>query len=75
MTAQQGFAKAFGRRLKKILTYKGLSQHDLAMRCGVTDITIHRYCHGENVPSAMAVAQMCEVLDLSADYLLGFMGD
>lgn len=64
----------FSSRLKKALEMKGMNQSELARRTGLTVVTISRYINLYREPTAYALRRMCEVLGVSADYLLGIDG-
>lgn len=62
----------FGKRLARILQEKGMEQKELADIIGVTNKSISAYIRGKADPSLDKFAKIAEVLDVSADYLLGF---
>ncbi len=64
-----------GIRLKQLRERKGLTQDELAEKIGAGTRQIPRYEAGDTVPSANAVSKMAEVLEVSADYLLGLTDD
>ena len=61
----------FGHRLKKVLTERGMMQKELATKTGITELSISRYIHGGRIVSVPILIEICKVLNVSADYLLG----
>ena len=61
----------FGEHLKEIRISKNLTQKQLATLIGSSERGIQRYESGERKPNFDAIIALCNVLDVSADYLLG----
>ena len=61
----------FGKRLEALLQEKSLSQRELSKLCGVSEVTVSRYVHGDRSPTSEILAKISDVLDVSSDYLLG----
>lgn len=55
----------FMRRLKTAAAYRNVTLTDLARHCGVSRQAM------DKMPSSSRLMQMCQKLDVSADYLLG----
>lgn len=49
---------------------KGVSQEDLAFKIGVSRQTISKWEAGQSFPDIEKIEAMCEVFDVSADYLI-----
>lgn len=62
---------SFAKRLRRVLREKDYSQKDIAEACGVSAPTVSYYCNGESSPDILTLARLCEVLGVSADWLLG----
>ena len=62
---------SFGQRLKKVLTERNMMQKELAEKIGVNEMAISRYIHGGRMVSVSILIDICKVLNVSADYLLG----
>lgn len=62
---------SFGDRLRECRAEKGLTQTRLAARLSVTQSTIGKYERGALQPNLEMLVQLCKVLEVSADYLLG----
>ena len=60
-----------GQRLKKVLDDRGMMQKELAAETGINEMTISRYIHGGRIISVPILIEICKVLNISADYLLG----
>ena len=58
-------------RLREALKYTPLSQKEIAAKLGVDPSTVSKYARGCAMPSLDAFASLCEILDVSADEILG----
>ncbi len=65
----------FGTRLKQLRTEKGYTQKELALLLGVSPSTVGMYEQGRREPENAVLAEMCRLLDTTADYLIGFPQD
>ena len=61
----------FGERLRQALNERHMSQHTLASRAMISETSVYFYINKNVMPSAIYLRQICEVLGVSADYLLG----
>jgi transcriptional regulator with XRE-family HTH domain len=61
----------FARRLKDTLEDLGMSQAELARRAFISKVTVSRWANAKGVPCADDLYGICEVLGVSADWLLG----
>ena len=61
----------FGTRLAECRRNKNFTQDELANRLGVTPQALSKWEKGMSSPDISMVCSICEVLDISADYLLG----
>ncbi len=61
----------FGKKLKDILHDKHITQEELARRALISKSTVFMYINYGVLPTADNLKAICEVLDVSADYLLG----
>ena len=61
----------FSDRLVKARWRKGLNQETLADELGINVVSISNYETGKTMPSSFLLKCICEVLDVSADWLLG----
>jgi transcriptional regulator with XRE-family HTH domain len=48
-----------------------MMQKELAEKVGVNEMAISRYIHGGRMVSVSILIDICKVLNVSADYLLG----
>lgn len=62
-------------RLRKLRDEKEISQEYLSKQVGVTQSSIGNYERGEKLPNADTIRKICEVYNVSADYLLGLSGE
>lgn len=62
----------FGERLYRALKLRNMSQAELARRCGYASRRIiTEYVNDRRYPSIGHLYKMCEILNVSSDYLLG----
>lgn len=60
-----------GERIKEARKKKNLSQQQLGDMLGVSKVSICGYENGVRIPTIENFVQLLDILDLSADYLLG----
>lgn len=63
--------KIFGERLKETRLDKHLTQKDLAKMLNVTGNTVHSWETDKQEPSMTMILKICEILDVSLEYLFG----
>lgn len=61
----------FGEKLKKTLNDRSMTQEQLARKALISKSTVFMYINYGVLPTADNLKAICEVLDVSADYLLG----
>jgi transcriptional regulator with XRE-family HTH domain len=61
----------FQERFLVELKGSGLTQKQLAEKLNIDNSNITKWKRGENIPSLEIFYQLCKILDVSADYLLG----
>lgn len=59
------------KRLREAIETSSLSKKELAERLNINPSTISRYLHDDKFPSIETFANLCDVLDVSADDILG----
>lgn len=59
----------FGRRLKKMMRRKHISQDELTERTGITQCMISRYMNGRSIPTFINVDKIARALNCSVDDL------
>ena len=64
---------ALSDRIKTTRELRKLSQQDLADRTGISVRQILRYENGDSDPTAAVLSRIARELEVSADYLLGFV--
>ncbi|HRE48808.1 MAG TPA: helix-turn-helix transcriptional regulator [Aggregatilineales bacterium] len=64
-----------GDRLKEVRQKRGLSQRELALRCGLGEQQIWRYENGETDPAGEIIMRIAKEIEVTADYLLGIVDD
>jgi transcriptional regulator with XRE-family HTH domain len=62
---------SFGERLKELRILKGLSQEAVAERLGVSSQAVSKWEKGKSVPDVTVIPPLTELLEISADELLG----
>jgi transcriptional regulator with XRE-family HTH domain len=65
----------FGERLDLVIRLYGITQRELAERCGITEVTMSRYINNQRVPKASEIIKICRETHISADFLLGLRKD
>lgn len=65
----------FGDKLRALRIEKGITQQELATRIGLRSSSISMYEKNQQYPSVEVLIQLCQVFDVSADYLLGILDD
>ena len=60
-----------GQRLNEALTKRGIKQKELAKMLGIQENAISYFIKGERTPNTVLLTDICGILDISADYLLG----
>lgn len=58
------------KRLVEAIRLSGLSQTALAMKLNVTQSTISHYVKGDILPALDTFANICQILDVDANYIL-----
>ncbi|MCM1438361.1 MAG: helix-turn-helix domain-containing protein [Roseburia sp.] len=61
----------FRERLNEILKENCVSQVMLAKKTGMSQGVVNNYCTGKREPTLDVLIRICEVLEVSSDYLLG----
>lgn len=63
--------KDIGINIKKMVQTRGMSQSDIAERCGITQAMLSRYIHGTSMPSIYIVNTLASVLGCRAIDIIG----
>ena len=58
-------------RLREALKYSHISQKELAKKLGIDPSTVSKYVRGKAMPSLDVFTNLCEILDVSSDEILG----
>ncbi len=59
------------KRLREAIEYGELSQKDIAEKLGINPSTVSKYMRLDKYPSLDTFANLCQILDVSADEILG----
>ncbi len=62
--------KQIQQKLREAIESSSISKKELADKLGVNPSTISRYLHDDKFPSLDTLANLCMILDISADYIL-----
>lgn len=62
-------------RLKELRLEKELTQKELAEKLGITQDSISLWEKGKRIPDTGYIIKLCEIFQISADYLLGRTDD
>ncbi len=71
MDGYAAFVKALGKRVRGMRKEAGMSQRKLAESVGMTQNAILNYEHAWTCMSAWTLLEICKVLGVSADEMLG----
>lgn len=63
--------KDIQKRLREEIKNSNLSQKEIAKQLGINPSTISKYLRLDKFPAIDTFANLCEVLDVSADEILG----
>lgn len=61
----------FAQRLKEIRSENKMNQMEFALKCNVQQSCVSKWERGATLPDAEMLCVICNVLHVSADYLLG----
>ena len=61
----------FGRRLQQLRERRRISRRVLAELCGLSKNMIGRYERGECTPDVETLKALCDLFDVSADWMMG----
>lgn len=59
------------KNLREAIKTSNISKKEIAQRLGVNPSTISYYLHHDKFPSIDTFANLCEILDVSSDEILG----
>ena len=65
----------FGEKLRALRLKQGMTQQQLADRIDLVKASISAYEQSAKYPSLEVLIKICEVFDVSADYMLGLSDD
>ena len=71
MNKNKDMRKIFSERLNEAMKFSNVSYSELAKKLGITKATMSMYKHGKAIPSLETFYLLCDLLDVSADYMLG----
>ena len=71
---EEALRNFFGNRLRKVWREKGVLPMDVAKDIGISETTLNKYLHSEDIPRTINLVKICEYFKVSADYLLGLEG-
>ena len=63
--------KDIQKRLREAIQYGTISQKELAKKLGINPSTVSKYMRLDKFPSLDTFANICDILDVSADDILG----
>lgn len=61
----------FSERLSEMRKLRGVTQKALATHLGISENAYQNYEYGKREPNYNTLAELCRVLEVSADYLIG----
>lgn len=63
--------KDIQKRMRETIAGCGIPQKEIAARIGVSAQTVSKYMRKDVFPALDTFAKLCDVLDVSSDYILG----
>lgn len=63
--------KDIQKRLREEIKYSTLSRKEIAKKLGINPRIVSQYLHQDKFPPLDTFANLCEILDVSADEILG----
>ena len=61
----------FSKKLQEAVKTSAFNYAELAKKLNITKATMSMYKHGKALPSLEVFSEICDLLDVSADFLLG----
>ena len=58
------------KNLREAIANSSMSKKELAQKLGINPSTISKYLHADKYPAIETLANICQILDVSADYIL-----
>lgn len=58
-------------RLREAIQFSGLTQKEIAEKLGINASTVSKYMKQNKYPSLDTFANLCKILDVSSDEILG----
>lgn len=58
-------------RLREVISQSAFSQRQIAKKIGVSAQTVSKYMRKDIFPALDTLAKLCNLLDVSSDYILG----
>lgn len=68
---KQMYWEQFSKRLIALLDKKKMTRSEFAEKMGVTCVSVTHWLNDGRIPSTFYLNKMCDVLKVSADYLIG----
>ncbi|MGN1041716.1 MAG: helix-turn-helix domain-containing protein [Acutalibacteraceae bacterium] len=65
----------FSKKLKRMRKKSGMTQAELAKKLKIANSTIGMYEQGRRRPDNATLSQLCQILDVSGDYMLNLSDD
>lgn len=62
--------EGFAERLRDLWLKSGKTQKEIARQMGVKRTTLASYLYADTMPNALCLVRLCEIFQVSADYLL-----
>ncbi|MCH5148227.1 MAG: helix-turn-helix transcriptional regulator [Clostridiales bacterium] len=59
------------KRLREAIKFSAISQKDIAAKLGINQSTVSKYMRLNKYPAIDTFANLCKILDVSADDILG----
>ncbi len=70
-TDNESLRKEIGRNIRKYIAYRGMRQHEVSEKAGITQAMLSRYINGTSMPGLDKLYSLASVLGCTIDDLLG----
>ena len=67
----ENLQESIRKRLVEAIKLSGMTQTEIAKRANISNATLSDYIHKKKLPGIETFALLCDVLDISADEILG----
>lgn len=66
---EKAWNKKFGDKIRRMLHIRNMTQGELAVELGMSEVVLSRYITGARTPSSYIVARIADILDCDTNWL------